>query len=395
MYTVAQTDEHLIGMGHSSTLNKVRNKEAMYERAAAMFSLKHKSLEQMRTAALASTIHDDFYNYALPTDFGTIIDLMPEDNQTSWDKAFRTDAGKFNLEKATAQKIISIEGAEGIKTIRVDWRSRQGKVLSTLNNVTDNGTWGAVGTAANIEQDTITRMTGSGSVRFDVLATGDGIKNTTLSTVDFTNEDEVADVFVWAYFPTVAALTSVTAVWGNDITTKYWTGVAQTTQADGSAFHAGWNLIRVPWSTATETGTVAPATIDSLKFTIQSTGAIANVRLDNCVFSIGRAFDIKYYSKFLFKHATTGAWISKPNAESVEDFVLIDNDTLPAFLMELLIAMAHQIEGSDSTFDLNFAMGQLKEIYPILKAQTPNMGKRLIGRSTAGPRMRRLGRSNW
>lgn len=386
MFTVSQIDEHLIGMGHSSSLNKVRNKEAMYERAASIFCLKFKNLERIRSSALASTIHDDVYNYALATDFGELIDLMPEDNQTSWDKAYRTEAGAFNLHKALAEKTISIEGSEGIKTIRINWRSRQGKVLSSMDTTTG---WLAVGTAANIEQDTITRITGNASLRFDVLATGDGVSNIALSSQDFTDEDEVADNFLWAYFPTVVALTSVTVIWGNDITTEYWTGVAQTTQADGSAFHAGWNQIRTPWSTATETGTVAPATIDSLKVTIQSTGAIANVRLDSAVFSIGRNFDIKYYSKYLFKNATSGTYQSRPTTNNTDDYVLIDNDSLPGFLFELGTAMAHQLEGTDSTFDLNFFSSQLKEIYPILKGSTPSMVKRLITRSTTGPRMRR------
>lgn len=391
MFTVAQLDEHLIGMGHSSTLNKVRNKEAMYERAAAIFSLKQKTLEQIRTMALASTIHDDFYNYALPSDFGTIVDLYPEDNQTSWDKAYRTDAGAFNLGKAVDDKTISIEGSEGIKTIRINWRSRQGKVLSPLNSTTG---WTAVGTASAPALDTITRMTGNGSLRFDVNASGDGIQSVALTTQDFTNENGVADVFMWVYFPTVANLTSVTLMWGNDVTTKFWTGVAQTTQADGSAFKAGWNLIHTPWSTAVQTGVVLATAIDSFKLTIQSTGAIAKVRVDNIVFSIGRNFDIKYYSKYLFKDSVSGTWISKPNANSTDDFVLIDNDTLPLFLMELLTAMAHQLEGTDSTFDLNFAMGQLKELYPILRAQVPSMVKRMTTRSTAGPRLNRWNR-NW
>lgn len=389
MKTVAELDEHLIGMGHSSSLNKVRNKEAMYERAASFFTLKMKTLEQIRTMPLASTIHDDFYNYALPNDFGSIIDLFPEDDRTSWDKAFRTTAGEFDLQKCITEKTLSIEGNEGVKTARINWRSRQGKVLSSMNEITG---WNAVGSATNIQLDTITKITGNGSIRFDVLASGDGIKNIALPIQDFTNENGVADEFIWIYFPTVANLTSVTSVWGNDVTTKFWTGAAQTAQADGSAFHAGWNLIENPWYTATQTGVVDSTAIDSTQITFQTTGPILKVRVDNLVFSIGRNFDIKYYSKFLFKDATTGTWISRPNDGSTDDFVLIDNDTLPAFLMELLTAMAHQLEGTDSAFDLNFARQQMQDVYPILHAQTPSMIKRSISRSTAGPRIRRNGR---
>lgn len=393
MFTVSQIDEHLIGMGHSASLNKVRNKEAMYERAASMFTLKHKSLEQMRSAPLASTVHDDFYNYGLASDFGALIDLIPQDDRASWDKAYRNNAGQFDLEKALRNRTVSIEGSEGTKFVRINWRSRKGKVLNAANDVDDNGTWAAVGGTTGIEQDTITKISGGGSVRFDLAATGNGIQNVSMTAVDLTDEDEVADVFVWLYFPTVAALTSITAEWGNDLTTKFWTSTAVTTQADGTAFKAGWNLVKFSWATATETGTVVPTTVDSFALTFATTGAIANVRMDNIVFSIGRAFDMKYYSKYLFKDATTGLYISRPNSGSSDDYVLVDNDTLPAFLFELGTAMAHQLEGTDSTFDLNFYRQQLGDIYPILRAANPSQVKRSTGKSTAGPRMRRLGRN--
>ncbi len=51
-------------MGHGGTLNKVRNIEALFERVASIFLLKVHPLESMRIGALASTIHDDVYNYA-------------------------------------------------------------------------------------------------------------------------------------------------------------------------------------------------------------------------------------------------------------------------------------------------------------------------------------------
>lgn len=396
MFTIAQIDEHLIGMGHSSTLNKVRNKEAMYERAASIFSLRMKTLEQMRTMPLTSTIHDDVYNYALPTDFGSIIDLMPQDDRNSWDKAYRTTAGEFDLQKAVRQKTLSIEGSEGVKTARINWRSRQGKVLNNVNGTNDNGLWSAVNGTTNVQQDTITKISAGGSLRFDLAASGDGIKNITMTAVDMTNESTVADVFVWLYFPSVANLSSIIAQWGNDLTTKYWSSVSITTQADGSAFKTGWNLCRFPWSTATQFGVVAPATIDSFELSFVVTGAIANVRMDNIVFSIGRAFDMKYYSKYLIKNAITGIWQSKPTIGSSDDLVLVDNDTLPVFLMELFAAMVHQLEGTDSAFDLNYAQQQLKDLYPILKAQTPSMIKRAAGRITEGPRLRRAGRRrNW
>jgi hypothetical protein len=397
MFTVAQIDEHLIGMGHSGTLNKIRNKEAMYERAASIFTTRVKTLEMMRLAALSSVVHDDYYDYALPSDFGSLLDVTPQDDRQKWDALYRLPAGQFDLRKAIGDRTISIEGREGTKMARINWRSRKGKLLNAMDDYDGNGTWIAVGGTTGIETDTITKFTGAGSVRFDLAATGNGISNIGMDVVDMTDEDEVADIFVPLYIPTAAALaaiTSVTAIWGNDITTAFWTSTAVTTQADGSALRVGWNILKFSWATATETGTVAPATIDSMKFTFVTTGAVANLRLDNIVFTIGRAFDIKYYTKFLFKNATTGAYQSKPTTGSTDDYVLVDNDTLPMFLFELLSVMAHQVEGSDSAFDMEYAAAQLKDLYPHYKGQFPNQAKKLIARTThsASRNARKFGR---
>ena len=386
MFSVSQVKESLIGMGHSGTLNKVRNTEALLERSASIFLQKCKPLETMRLGTLSSVIYDDVYDYALPTDYNSLIDLLPQDDRENWDMAFRRFAGQFDLEKAIKQKTISIEGSEGAKIIRINWRTRQGKVLHTMNSVTANGTWIAVGSAAGIVANTIFKISGSGSIEFDLVDTGDGISNIGMSAVDLTDEDEVADVFVWIYLGTTTGLTSITGIWGNDITTAYWTSVAQTLQADGTAFKAGWNLIKFPWSTATETGTVAPAAIDSFKITFAATAAKNNIRIDNIVFSIGRNFDIKYYSKFLFKNSA-GTYLSRPASD--DDNVLVDNDSLPIYLLELLKAMAHQVEGADSTFDLAYAENELKTLYPTFKSEHPDQRKKAAGRYGGLPRLRR------
>lgn len=378
-FTTAQVKTHLTGMGHGGTLNKVRNIEAMFERSAARFLLKVHPLESIDDVPLASLISDDIFNYALPYNFGSIIDLFPQADRQSWDNSFRNNAGEFDLQKAIRNRTISIEGKGGTKIIRINWRSMAPKVFNTMDSYNGNGTWTAVASASSVATDTITKYTGAGSVRFNVNASGDGIQNTTMTQVDFTNENGIADNFLAVYLGSdYANLSSITPVWGNDLTTKYWTGVAVTTQADGTAFQFGWNIIKAPWSSATQTGTVVPTTIDSYKLTFATTGAgtLANVRVDNLVFTIGKNFDMKFYSKYLFKDSVSGLWISQPDA-SGEDIVVLDNDTLPLFLLECLTDMAQQMEGTDSAFDINFAEKQLKTLYPAYKGMYPSMVKKV------------------
>lgn len=351
--TIALVKENLTGMLHGGTLNKVRNQEVMFERAANVFLSNIQPLETIRLAALSNTIHDDIYNYSLPSDFRTLLDFYPQDNREASDVSQRRLAEHFDLNKAIKEKTISIEGSNASKIIRINWRSRAGKTIHTMNSLTDNGTWSAVASATGLVANSIFKVSGSASIEFDIVASGDGIQNITMTAVDLTDHDEVGDFFTWMYFGTVP--TSISARWGNDLTTNYWSSVAQTTQADGTAFKIGWNLIKFPWSTATETGTVAPATIDSFRVTVASS-AQNNVRVDNIICSIGRNFDIKYGSKFLFQ-TSSGTWITKPTSD--DDVVVLDSDSIQMFLLECVIAAAQQMEGEDSGFDIGWANKKL------------------------------------
>lgn len=385
--SILEVKNHLTGMGHGGTLNKVRNPYHVFQRAAASMLLRCKPLETIRKAPLSQTIHDELNDYALPSDFATIIDLYPQtQNRDNWDKAVRVLGEEFDLLKAFKDKQISIEGSEGSKVLRAIWRWRAGKILNQMESLTANGTWIAVGTAANLATDDIYKYSGSGSIRFDVLASGDGISNIGMTAVDLTDEDEVADVIVPVFLESTTNLTSITPIWGNDITTKFWTGAAQTAQADGTAFRIGWNLIRASWGAASETGTVAPATIDSFKLTFQTTGALSNVRVDNIIFSIGRPFDIKYYSKYFFK-TSSGTYINQATDDS--DVAVIDEDGLQIYLLECLKAMAQQTEGTDSTFDMTFVDNELKDLYPAYRALHQDQTKRATTNYGMKPRFRR------
>lgn len=380
-YTIAQVKENLTAMGHGGTLNKVRAFEALCERAANTMMAKVKLTEMIRVASLTQTVHDNLFDYSLPSDYLSLIDLYPQPRQSN-DKSERNFLENFDLKKALTNRKITIEGKDGTKVLRISWKIRSPKTLDAMDSITANGTWAIVGTATNLKTDTIIKYSGGGSVRFDVVATGDGIQATDIDQLDLTDEDETADIVIPIYIASITGLTSITAIWGNDLTANYWTGVAQTAQADGTAFKTGWNLIKIPWSTATETGTVDPATVDAFKLTVQGT-ANADIRVDNIQFSIGFPFDIKYYGKYFFK-TSAGAYSARPVDD--DSTVICDSDSIQIFLLELLKQMAHQLEGSDSAFDMAWANSELQILYGPYKAENPNQTKKAITSYGGKPR---------
>jgi hypothetical protein len=140
------------------------------------------------------------------------------------------------------------------------------------------------------------------------------------------------------------------------MTTNYWQSTAQTTQADGTAFQTGWNLVKFSWAAASETGTVNEALVDSFQLYLNTTGAISDVRVDNIVVSLGSIFDIKYYGAYMFRTAS-GTWIRRPTVDT--DRVAVDEQGFNIFAYECLIEMAQQMEGEDSNFDIGFALRAL------------------------------------
>lgn len=398
--TIQQLKEHLIGLGHGGSLNKVRNFEALCERAQNTFLSKCSPVSTIRTVAISQVIHDDIYNYGLPSDFKREIDLYPQDQRYLGDNAPRELAKRFDLKKLIQNKTVSIEASEGTKIIRINWRSRSPRVISQMDSLTQNGTWSAVTGAGTPTVDTVFKVAGSGSLKFDLNTTGGGLQSSSLTSSDLSTGGSQNDFFLRLYFPTVTNLTSVTGIWGNDLTTNFYTSVAQTAQADGTAFRVGWNLIKFPGLTATQTGSVSFTTIDSFKFTLQTTGAIASVRADYITASLGRNFDIKYYSKYIFK-TSAGVYESRPQTDNNDDIVVLDNDEVQGFILECLIAMAQQVEGTDSAFDITFAEHGLygnpssathegrMGFYRLYNGENPVQSKRAVNSRGGLPRFRR------
>ena len=87
--TITNVKEHITGMLHGGTLNKVKNFEAACERAANSLLTNLDPIETERTTPLAQVIHDDLNNYSLASDFKKIIDLYPQADRSKLDSGQR------------------------------------------------------------------------------------------------------------------------------------------------------------------------------------------------------------------------------------------------------------------------------------------------------------------
>ena len=182
--TISDVKSNLIGMGHGGTLNKVRNIEHLFQRASITELANIDPIETVRIASLNSLVYDDVFNYSLPSDYKKIIDFYPQADRRSLDSSSRQYIERFDLRRETENRTISIEGSEGIKFIRINWRKRGRKLLHNMNSLTANGTWSVVASASGLKAQTLFKVSGNASIEFDVAATGDGIQNTDMSALD-------------------------------------------------------------------------------------------------------------------------------------------------------------------------------------------------------------------
>lgn len=375
-FTRAQAESDLAGMLHGSDLSDIVNLDALHFRAGRTVLSRIDPAETRRIAPLANLIHDDVYNYTAPSDLkgNKIIDIRPQVSRTTADNPTQLRSQRFDLRKALRDKTVQVKHDDATKSIRISWDVSPAPVtLHAMNSFDGNGTWSAVASASDVGTDNQSYVSGSGSVKFTHNASGDGIQITDMSSVDITDHENVAEDFFWIDVQNGSNLTSVTPIIGNDLSTNFLTGVAQTAQADGTSFQNGWNRIKFSLADATESGTVDFSEIDSIKVTLASSEALGVVRVDNFISTIGKNFDIEYYSKFIFR---TSGGTFKEDTNSTDDIINLDTDSYNIYLYELAILGAQQTQGQDMTQDINFFTEQLHDptigLYAYYKKQWPS-----------------------
>jgi len=110
------------------------------------------------------------------------------------------------------------------------------------------------------------------------------------------------------------------------LTTNYY-AITVTTQADGTAFTNGWNLLRFDFANATENGTVTDSAVDSVRIYMTKTSGKSDdgYRVDDLTFHTGEFYTIYYYSKYPWQ-TSAGTYIE--NSTTTTDKINLDTDEL-------------------------------------------------------------------
>lgn len=341
---------------HGQTLNKVQDVNGLIFEAAGNVLLRIDPVETKRTAVLANALYDQVTEYPSPVDLkkNKIIDIYSQevDEQNPRSNFNQVYNKEFNLYKGNNS--FSVKDNSGVRTLNISKQLTAGVLLSNANSLTDNGTWTAGGNAINLIADSVNKVTGGASLKFDISASGSTayIENSTMSSVDLSLYTYAGSIFAYVYIPSTTIITSVNLRWGSSAS-NYYTATATTTH-ENTSFIQGWNLVRFDYASATETGTVVDTAIDYVRVTFNYNGtAVTSCRVDNIIARLPSPFNITYYSKYLFRNSS-GTWIEKPSAVDDSDEINLDVDGVNILLYETCYLIAQEIAAEDAAFDVDF-----------------------------------------
>jgi len=375
-YTISDLKVDLTGILHGTTLNEVQSIDQIISRAGRALMDDVDPMETIRIAQLSSPLFDRVYDYTCPADLkgDRIIDIRPQVNRTLADRFFQTYNETFDLTKAAIGVAgdFTIQYNTGVKSIRIAKSLVTAILLNGADSLTGNGTWVAGGDATDLTLDTLNYVYGGGSLRFNVSGAGTTayLENTTMTAVDLSRDEDQGSEFVYVWIPNSSAVTNYILRWGSS-SADYWSATVTSVQ-DGTAFQKGWNLLRFNWDGATVTGSPDATAVDYVRLTVTYDGdADTDYRFNSFTSQLGSIYECEYYSKFLFRDGTTGAF--KENVTDDSDIVNLDTDSYNLLLNKTAFLTAQQIQGSNSGFDVAFFKGEyddgLKRYVAKIKSQ--------------------------
>lgn len=355
-------------MLHGTTTNQITNLDGLIYRAARQVLLDVDPQETIRITQFTNPIYTNVYDYALPSDLkgNKVIDIRPQVNRLSRDVYNQDYSQQFDLAKQNlynGQNQFNINFNTSVKTIRIDAPFLTPPTLvNQAESITGNGTWAVDGVGAtSLTVDNVNFVSGAGSLKFNLAAgqvTG-YIQNSTFSAVDLSTLVNQGTLFVYVYLPTASSVTSVNLRWGSSSSNYY--SQSATTNQQGNAFVNGWNLLAFAWNGSTTTGTPVSTAINYLRVTYTYDGTLqTGVHLNNVTASLGSILELVYYSKFLFRDGSSGAYQETVTADS--NLVNLDTESYNLLFSQVAYLCAQQQQGLDAAFfDSNFWLQQYNE----------------------------------
>lgn len=374
-YSITNLLSDISSVTHGTTINKIPNIYSIINRAARAVLLDVDPKETQKIVSL-SQVFNDVFDYAAPVDLkgDREVDLRPQAGREPGQIFTQDYAQNFDVNKlwSLSNKIYT-QWNTGVKTLRIEAPTLTSPI--TLCDTSTITGWTATAGAQNISLDTTLNVAGGGAIQFDLAAgssTG-SIQISTLSPIDLTGHVNIDTEFYWVYLPLGSAFTNLNLKWGSDYTSNYYTYTVTTTQ-QGTAFQTGWNLIAIPWASATKVGTPVVTAYDSIQFTPTYNSTLqTGVKFCNLTSNTGYIFELQYYSKYLFRDPTTNAF-QETVTDSTDNSKIINFDTESYNLLfnKTAFYVCQALQGADAEYDADYWQTEYNNALMRYKAQNPS-----------------------
>lgn len=276
-----------------------------------------------RKATVAPNLFNDIYHYACPTDQKGMkaIGIQPQTLDRDRLSAFTlVPEEQFDQRKQSETGLLSFTDRDMTRKLLASVSvNDNGFTVTPLDDLTSGGTVAAFGDAENLVADSYDYIKGSGSVKADISSAGGttfGIQVTSIPTFDLTDYKSAGSAFAWVRITSATNITNYKLRLGSDSSNYY--EMTATTTNEGTAFVAGWNLVRFDFSGKTTTGTPDDDACDyAVLYMTKAAGKVSETdyRFDHIIVKLGQINNYIYYSKYPWQ-TSSGTWIENATADT-------------------------------------------------------------------------------
>jgi len=298
-----------------------------------------------RKSLVAPNLFNDIYQYNCPTDLKgkKIIGIQPQTLDRSRFTVYKlVPEENFDQLKQSRDNLLSFTDRDMVRKLLASVRvNDNGFTVSSLDSLTSGGSWSAFGDATNIVLDSYDFVKGSGSIKADISSAGGttfGIQASDIPVFDLTSYKSAGSAFVWVKITSTTNITNYNLRLGSDSSNYY--EMTATTTNEGTAFVAGWNLLRFDFSGKTTTGTPVDAScVYGAIYMTKASGKVSETdyRFDHIIVKLGQINNLIYYSKYLWQ-TSGGTWIE--NSTVTTDYLNLDTEEFDIVVEECIAELS-------------------------------------------------------
>ena len=292
-----------------------------------------------RTVPIYGGLNNATNIYYCPTDVDIPSTLYnPKDAREKWEyqapQAFHLneDDYKFTIEEVNGVKFLLVRHALVSGTLEVD-------AFDAVD----------AKTGVTLAVNTYNYLSGTGALEGTFTDALVEVSETLDSVIDITDYKRGV-ALLGVNFEDANKVASVELILKTDAS-NYYTMIS-TSDSVGDNLINGWNRLRFDVAKAVETGTVTDTSIASYTINItMNSGETQTVIIDKLSLEKSVAYNFEYFSKYLFKDATTGSW--KETADSESDTINLGEKEANIHIYEgaRLVGMGAKKKKNEPAFD--------------------------------------------